>query len=86
MRRPGNAGRTTRAAGAKYSRSEFTRHTGGTVYAYVMGMNVIVFCVSVWTALIYGVMTRDLLGAVLWLTLGFAALTAPLLTPPRRHD
>ena len=51
-----------------------------------MGMNVIVFCVSVWTALIYGVMTRDLLGAVLWLTLGFAALTAPLLTPPRRHD
>ena len=56
------------------------------MYAYVMGTNVIVFCVSVWTALIYGVMTRDLLGAALWLTLGFAALTAPRLTPRRRND
>lgn len=59
---------------------------GGIVYAYVMGMNVLVFCVAFWTALIYGIVTRDWLGSALWLTLGFAALTAPRLTPPRSEE
>lgn len=50
---------------------------------YVVGMNVLVFLAAFWTAVIYGLMTRDWLGALLWLTLGFAALTAPRLTPRR---
>ncbi|MBL8997144.1 MAG: hypothetical protein JNL44_07480 [Gemmatimonadetes bacterium] len=54
--------------------------------SYVMGMNVLVFCVAFWTALIYGAMTRDWLGSVLWLTLGFAALTARRLTPQRDEE
>ena len=56
------------------------------MYAYVMGMNVLVFCVAFWTALIYGIVTGDWLGSALWLTLGFAALTAPRLTPPRSEE
>lgn len=53
---------------------------------YVVGMNVIVFLVSFWTAVIYGFVTRDWVGTALWLTLGFAALTARRLTPPRGRD
>lgn len=49
---------------------------------YAMPLNVIVFLVAFWTAVIYGFATRNWLGAVLWLTLGFAALTSPRLTPP----
>lgn len=53
---------------------------------YVVGTNVLMFLVAFWTAVIYGVATRDWFGTVLWLTLGFAALTAPRLTPPREGD
>ncbi len=54
--------------------------------SYVIGMNVILFVVAFWTSVIYGFMTRDLLGAALWLTMGFAALTSSRLTPPRVDD
>jgi hypothetical protein len=53
---------------------------------YVVGMNIVVFLVAVWTAIIYGIWTRDWVGAALWLTLGFAALTAPRLTPRRPEE
>lgn len=53
---------------------------------YVLGMNVVVFVLSFWTALIYGIWTRDWIGAALWLTLGFAALTSRRLTPRRDPD
>jgi len=56
------------------------------VPTYVVGMNVLVFLGAFWTAVIYGLMTRDWLGAMLWLTLGFAALTARRLTPHRDAD
>lgn len=47
---------------------------------YVVGLNVIAFLVSFWTAVIYAVWTRDWIGTTLWLTLGFACLTAPRMT------
>ncbi|MCC7002900.1 MAG: hypothetical protein IT357_12155 [Gemmatimonadaceae bacterium] len=49
-------------------------------------MNVIIFLVAFWTSVIYGFMTRDLLGSALWMTMGFAALTSARLTPPRIED
>lgn len=50
---------------------------------YVVGLNVIAFLVAFWTAVIYGIWTRDWIGTALWLTLGFACLTArPLIPPP----
>jgi hypothetical protein len=49
-------------------------------------MNVVVFLLSFWTAVIYGIWTRDWIGSALWLTLGFAALTARRLTPRRDPD
>jgi hypothetical protein len=49
-------------------------------------MNVVVFVLSFWTALIYGIWTRDWIGAALWLTLGFAGLTSRRLTPRRDPD
>ena len=56
------------------------------MHAYVMGMNVLIFCLSFWTALIYGVMTSDWFGSALWVTVGFGALTSARLTPPRAGD
>ena len=53
---------------------------------YVVGMNVLVFLVAFWTAVIYGLMTREWFGTALWLTVGFAALTAPRLIPPRAEE
>lgn len=50
---------------------------------YVMPWNIIVFLGAFWTAVIYGFITRNWLGASLWLTFGFAALTSERLTPPR---
>jgi hypothetical protein len=50
---------------------------------YAVGMNVIIFLVSFWTAVVYGSWTHDWIGSALWLTLGFAALTSPRLIPPR---
>jgi hypothetical protein len=50
---------------------------------YVVGFNVIAFLLSFWTAVIYAIWTRDWVGTALWLTLGFALLTARRLTPPR---
>lgn len=54
--------------------------------SYAIGMNVIIFLVAFWTSVIYGFMTRDLLGSALWMTMGFAALTSARLTPPRIED
>lgn len=53
---------------------------------YVVGLNVILFIAAFWTAVVYGVWTRDWLGAALWLTLGFGALTSRRLTPPRKKE
>lgn len=53
---------------------------------YVVGMNVLVFLAAFWTAVIYGLLTRDWIGSALWLTVGFAALTAPRLIPPRAEE
>lgn len=51
---------------------------------YVVGLNVILFIAAFWTAVVYGLWTRDWLGAALWLTFGFGALTSRRLTPPRQ--
>ena len=67
-------------------RNGLTQNTGGTVPTYVVGMNVLVFLVAFWTAVIYGLMTREWFGTALWLTVGFAALTAPRLIPPREDE
>jgi hypothetical protein len=48
-------------------------------------MNVFLFLLSFWTAVVYGLWTRDWVGSALWLTLGLALLTARRLTP-RRDD
>jgi hypothetical protein len=53
---------------------------------YVIGLNVVVFLLSFWTAVIYAIWTRDWLGSALWLTFGFVALTARRLTPRRGPD
>jgi hypothetical protein len=53
---------------------------------YVIGLNIVAFLVAFWTAVIYGIWTRDWIGTALWLTLGFAALTSSRLTPPRHDD
>jgi len=52
----------------------------------VMPLNVIVFLGTFWTSVIYGVSTRNWAGALLWLALGFAALTSERLTPPRIEE
>ena len=52
---------------------------------YVMPWNIIVFLGAFWTAVLYALVTHDWLGASLWLTVGFAALTSERLTPPRPH-
>jgi hypothetical protein len=54
--------------------------------SYVFGLNVLVCCVATWTAIIYGLLTRDLLGTALWLTFAFVAVSAPRLTPRREPD
>lgn len=59
---------------------------GGPVQSYGMPLNVILFIASFWTAVIYGVATRDWLGAVLCQTVGFLALTSERLTPARVED
>lgn len=53
---------------------------------YVMPLNVIAFLGAFWTALIYGMATRNWAGSFLWITVGFVALTSPRLTPPRLSD
>ena len=53
---------------------------------YAMPFNVILFLAGFWTAVIYGFATRDWLGALLWLTVGFVALTSERLTPARAED
>ena len=60
-----------------------TLHPEDAMQSYVFGLNVLVCCVATWTAIIYGALTRDLVGAALWLTLAFAAVNADRLTPPR---
>ncbi len=54
--------------------------------SYQLPINIIVFLVAFWTAVIYGLVTRDWLGSALWLTAGFAGLTAERLTPARSED
>lgn len=54
--------------------------------SYVFGLNVLVCCVATWTAIIYGLLTRDLLGTTLWLTFAVAAVNAERLTPRREAD
>jgi hypothetical protein len=56
------------------------------VQTYAMPLNVIVFLVSFWTAVIYGFATQNWLGAALWMTVGFAGLTSERLTPPRVEE
>ncbi len=51
--------------------------------SYVFSANVLVCCVAVWTAIIYGLLTRDLVGTALWVTFAFAAVSAERLTTPR---
>ncbi len=53
---------------------------------YAMPLNVIVFLVAFWTAVIYGFATRSWVGALLWLTVGFAGLVSERLTPPRIEE
>ncbi len=48
---------------------------------YVVGLNVVAFIASFWAAVIYALWTRDWIGTALWLTLGFACLTARRMTP-----
>lgn len=50
---------------------------------YVLPLNVLAFIGAFWTAVIYAAVTRDWLGALLWLTVGFVALTSERLTPER---
>lgn len=59
---------------------------GGEVPSYGMPLNVILFLASFWTAVIYAIATRNWLGSVLWLTVGFLALTSERLTPARPDD
>lgn len=59
---------------------------GGEVPTYAMPLNVILFLASFWTAVIYAFATRNWLGSVLWLTVGFVALTSERLTPARPDD
>lgn len=63
-----------------------TLFPGGAMRTYVMPLNVIVFLGTFWTSVIYGVSTRNWAGALLWLALGFAALTSERLTPPRIEE
>ena len=56
------------------------------MFTYVFGLNVLVCCAASWTAILYGAFTRDWVGTALWLTVGFAALTAKRLTPRRDDD
>jgi hypothetical protein len=56
------------------------------VPTYAMPLNVIAFLAAFWTALIYGAATRHWLGSLLWLTVGFVALTSERLTPVRPED
>jgi hypothetical protein len=51
-----------------------------------MPLNVILFLASFWTAVIYGIATRNWLGAMLCLTVGFMALTSERLTPARADE
>lgn len=51
--------------------------------SFVFSPNVLVCCVAVWTAIIYGALTRDLVGTALWVTFAFAAVNAERLTAPR---
>lgn len=53
---------------------------------YAMPFNVIAFLAAFWTAVIYATATRHWLGAGLWLTVGFLALTSERLTPARDED
>lgn len=53
---------------------------------YVLPFNVFAFIGAFWTALIYAAFTRDWLGSLLWLTVGFVALTSERLTPERVED
>lgn len=53
---------------------------------YVLGMNVVAFILSFWTAVIYAIWTRDWIGTALWLTLGFSLLLSRRLTPRRDPD
>lgn len=53
---------------------------------YVVPMNIVLFLGAFWSAVVYGLWTRDLLGAALCLTGGFACLTSRRLTPSRPDD
>ena len=49
---------------------------------YHLPLNIIGFIAAFWTAVIHGIIAQSWLGAALWLTAGFAILTARRLTPP----
>lgn len=53
----------------------------GSVPLYVLPRNIVAFLAAFWTAVIYAAATRHWLGAILWLTVGFLALTSERLTP-----
>jgi hypothetical protein len=55
---------------------------------YAVPLNVIVFLGAFWTGLLYGIVTRDWAGSLLFITVGFVALTSARLTPRRDegHD
>jgi hypothetical protein len=53
------------------------------LFTYSIGLNVLAAGVASWSAILYAAFTRDWVGTALWLTLGFAALTAKRLTPHR---
>lgn len=59
---------------------------GVIVPTYAVPFNVIAFLAAFWTAVIYAAATRHWLGAILWLTVGFVALTSERLTPERAED
>jgi hypothetical protein len=59
---------------------------GGSVPTYAVPLNVIAFVAAFWTAVIHGATTRSWLGPVLWITVGFVALTSERLTPARAED
>lgn len=58
----------------------------GSVPLYVLPRNIVAFLAAFWTAVIYAVATRHWLGAILWLTVGFLALTSERLTPTCVED
>lgn len=76
--------RPSRVTAGSEEQAQATR--GGSVPQYAMPLNVILFLAAFWTAVIYGFATRDWLGALLWLTVGFVALTSERLTPARAED